>query len=231
MKRAYFIAATGTDLGKTLFAECLLRQARQAGATVEVCKPVASGMDLEGLSASDSSRLLEAAGLPVSAANLDNITPWRYAAPHSPEIAARLEGRLANFAHVLSHCQAMMEKKADLTLIEGAGGVLSPLCEGKLNLDLAVRLRLPVILVASCALGTISQTLTALESMQKRNIFCAALVLNQRDASEQEAGIVLQSLQPFLPSGLPVLTMLPLEKVGGVWNTSQNYWQHLTSRA
>ena len=85
---AIFITATGTDVGKTYVAASLIRHLRQMGRLVDAIKPVVSGFDPAQAVASDPGMLLDALGLPVTKDNIGRISPWRYRAPLSPDLAA-----------------------------------------------------------------------------------------------------------------------------------------------
>ena len=76
---AFFITATGTDIGKTFVASGLIRQWRAAGQQVDALKPVATGFDPASAAASDAGVLLAALGRPVTPAEIDRISPWRFA--------------------------------------------------------------------------------------------------------------------------------------------------------
>ena len=89
---AIFITATGTDIGKTFVAASLIGHFRQMGRLVEAIKPVVSGFDPAQAATSDPGVLLKALGLPVTAPQIERISPWRFRAALSPDLAARREG-------------------------------------------------------------------------------------------------------------------------------------------
>lgn len=176
MKRV-FVAGTGTDLGKTHIACALLRAARARGLTVDAFKPVVSGFDPEAPEASDPARLAVALGRPGAWAE---VSPRRYRAPLAPNLAARLEGDRLVMADLIADCRAWLETRApDLALVEGAGGVMSPMTEEATNLDLMTALALPVLLVAGSYLGTASHLLTAREVLRSRGLELAAIVVSE----------------------------------------------------
>src|SRR6266850_1758991 len=92
---ATFVTATGTDVGKTFVTVGLVRCLRAAGRTVDVIKPVVSSFDPENIASSDPGILLEALGRPAT--DIDSICRWRFAAPLSPAMAAKREGRAIDF--------------------------------------------------------------------------------------------------------------------------------------
>jgi dethiobiotin synthetase len=87
---AYFVTATGTDIGKTFVTAGLVRHLREIGAKVSALKPVASGFDIATAATSDAGVLLEALDIPITPESLERISPWRFAAPLSPDMAAAL---------------------------------------------------------------------------------------------------------------------------------------------
>lgn len=181
--RALFIAGAHTDVGKTYAACALIAAARAQGLSVDAFKPAVSGIDPANWADSDPGRLLAALGRPLTEANLEAMSPLRFTAALSPPMAARLEGRDLRLQILSDLCQtALAASSADLMLIEGAGGVMSPLSEDATNLDLMAALGLPVVLVGGSYLGAISHTLTAARVVQGEGLDLAAVVISQ-DAS------------------------------------------------
>jgi dethiobiotin synthetase len=180
MSRAVFIAGAHTDIGKTHVACALLAAARNSSLAVEPLKPVMSGFDPGDWAASDAGRLLTAAGAPLTDATLAAISPWRYAAPLAPPMAARLEGRTLALDDMARFCaDRIAASPADLVLVEGVGGLMSPIAEAATGLDLMLALRLPTVLVGGSYLGGLSHTLTALETLRGRALPVSAIVLSQ----------------------------------------------------
>lgn len=176
MKR-FFVAGTGTDLGKTHIACALLRAARARGLTVDAFKPVVSGFDPEAPRISDPARLAAALGRPDAWAE---VSPRRYRVPLAPNLAARLEGEALVLADLVADCRTWLDaRKPDLCLVEGAGGVMSPMTDDATNLDLMTALALPVLLIAGSYLGTASHLLTALEVLRARGLTIAAVVVSE----------------------------------------------------
>ncbi|MBF0560472.1 MAG: dethiobiotin synthase [Alphaproteobacteria bacterium] len=155
-----FVTGTDTDVGKTVTAACLVWA---LGA--DYWKPVQTGRDLDD----DAATVADLTGLPP-----DRIHPSTYSllAPLSPHAAAGMEGvtiRLDTF---------MPPPGANPLVVEGAGGVLVPLNERHLMVDLMVLLGLPVVLVARSTLGTINHTLLSLEALRQRKLTVAGVILN-----------------------------------------------------
>jgi dethiobiotin synthetase len=185
---AIFITATGTDVGKTYVAASLIRHLRQMGRLVDALKPVVSGFDPEQAVASDPGVLLHALGLPVTMAEIDRISPWRFGAALSPDLAARREGRGIDVDAVVAFCQTAIDQRRDILLIEGVGGVMVPLDEQRTILDVMMALQLPLILVAGSYLGTISHTLTALDAVAAIGRFAEPVIGLPRQPRPQSGG-------------------------------------------
>jgi dethiobiotin synthetase len=181
--RAFFMTATGTDIGKTYVGCGLIRAWRQSGRAVSAFKPVLSGFDPARVAESDAGQLLAALGTQVSQQALDAIAPWRYAAPLSPDVAAVKEGKRVDYDAVLGACRRFLNSEGDVGLIEGAGGVMSPLSDDRTMLDLTADLKIPAILVVGSYLGTISHALTALEVLAARRVPIALVVMNETAGS------------------------------------------------
>lgn len=175
--RGLFVAGTGTDLGKTHIACALLRAAKARGLSVDAFKPVVSGFDPTAPETSDPARLAAAMDRPDA---WSEVSPRRYLAPLAPNLAARLEGDALAMADLVADCRTWLaHRDVDLALVEGAGGVMSPMTDDATNLDLMTALGLPVLLVAGSYLGTASHLLTALEVLRARGLTVVAIVVSE----------------------------------------------------
>ena len=170
-----FITATGTEIGKTHVTCELLRRLRSQGEPTLALKPVVTGFDPASPAGSDPVRLLEAQGLEPTPDAIAAISPWRFAAPLSPDWAASLEQRSIDYAELLAFCRGHLRNAASV-FIEGIGGVMVPLDETHTVLDLMAELGLPVVLVTGTYLGTLSHTLSALAVLRSRGLRCLVAV-------------------------------------------------------
>jgi dethiobiotin synthetase len=178
--RALFVAGSHTDVGKTHAACALIRAARARGLAVDALKPVVSGFDPQDWAQSDPGRLLTALDRPLTPRTLEAISPLRFRAALSPPMAARLEGVRLGLAQMAAFCRAgLAASTADLMLVEGVGGVMSPIAEDATGLDLMIALGLPTVLVGGSYLGAISHTLTAIETLRSRNLPILAVVVSE----------------------------------------------------
>lgn len=194
---AYFITSTGTEIGKTYLTRGLIDRLRGRGVAVDAIKPVLSGFEPELAGESDSGLILRALGRDAEAQHLDAISPWRFRAALSPDMAAEREGRTVTLQEVLGFC-ANAVARSGVTLIEGAGGVMSPLGRGFTNLDLIAALDVRVVLVVGTYLGTISHTLTACAALAQRGRAPWAIVLSESLDSPVPAAETATSMKRFV---------------------------------
>jgi dethiobiotin synthetase len=206
MGNAYFITAAGTDSGKTFVAEGLARALRAQGKPVRALKPVMSGYAERAAADSDAGRLLAACGLQATAPNVAAVSPWRFAAPLSPDRAAVLEGRDIDFGSLVDWCRAEMVLNDDALLIEGIGGVMVPLDVRHTVRDWIAALRLPALLVAGTYLGAVSHTLSALAALREVGVRPAAIVVN-----ESQGGV---GIGETLAALAPHVADVPLQALG-----------------
>ncbi len=171
---------TGTDtgVGKTYVTACIARSLRRHDVRVGVYKPVASGcVWRDGRLVSDDALVLwDAAG---RCGDLDAVCPQRFAAPLAPPLAAAAEGRVVDAGLLRAGLQPWLAG-ADVVLIEGAGGLMSPVTETEFVADLAYDFGFPLLVVAANALGVINQTLQTLitAAVFREGLDVAGIVLN-----------------------------------------------------
>lgn len=194
---AVFVTATGTDIGKTFVTAGLIRHIRAGGGAIAALKPIVSGFDPEAWEGSDPAVLLAALGRPATLAEVERISPWRFRAPLSPDMASRREGRTIAFRDVVEFCRSITAAHRGLLLIEGIGGIMVPLDERRTVLDLMSVLRAPVILVAGSYVGTLSHTFTALEVMARRNLDIAAVVISESEGSAASLDETVAAIAQF----------------------------------
>ncbi|CAN5885978.1 dethiobiotin synthase [soil metagenome] len=205
--RALFIAGSHTDVGKTWAACALLKAARAKGLSVAALKPVVTGyLPSTATDTTDPGRLLAALGGDLSATALAAMSPLRFEAALSPPMAARLEGRTLTLADLLAVCRPVLATQtADLLLVEGAGGVMSPLAEDATGLDLQLALGLPTLLVGGSYLGGVSHTLTALEVLRSRGLEVLGIVVSQSPDPEAPDFVQTVAAVAQFAGDIPVL--------------------------
>jgi len=216
MKR-YFITATGTDSGKTFLTCALTWQLRLRGLRVQALKPVASGVT-QDLQSSDAGQLLAAQEMPISSIN--QICPWRFCAPLSPDMAARKEGVLFSFDDLITFCNTPSD--ADIQLVEGVGGVMSPITDKHTLLDWMEALSIPTILVAGSYVGSISHTLSALQALHSRGLNVHCIILNESINSAANLLETAESLKAHMQQKVSVHTLQRLDSTPEVWKNAPN---------
>ena len=174
-----FITGTDTGVGKTYVTALIARAWRHPAGGVGVYKPAASGCncDAQGwLVSDDAAALWEAAGRP---GDLEHVCPQRFAAPLAPHLAARAEGREID-GKVLRTGLDYWRTRSEIVLVEGAGGLMSPLGDKEYVADLAWDFGFPLIVVTRNILGTINATLQTLitASVYRDGLAVVGLVLN-----------------------------------------------------
>lgn len=169
--KGFFVTGTGTEVGKTVVAAVLARGFAAAGKRVAVFKPAVTGLDEPG--ETDHALLRRAAG---SEQSDEEIAPYRYGPPASPHLAAAEAGEEIEPERLLSTAHEAAAG-AEVLVCEGVGGLLVPLASAYLVRDLAVDLKLPLVIAASPGLGTINHTLLTIEAARAGELAVAAVVL------------------------------------------------------
>jgi len=177
MAQAFFVTGTDTGVGKTTVSAALLYLARQQGLTTAAAKPVASGCEqtAQGLRNSDALALCQQCTVPLT---YDELNPYAFAPPIAPHLAADEAGIELSVSALAQSAQVILDKGADLTLVEGAGGWRVPINRQQTLADVAHILQLPVILVVGVRLGCINHALLTAEAIQHDGLILAGWVAN-----------------------------------------------------
>ena len=173
-----FVVGTDTGVGKTHVAAAIARSMVREGRRVGVLKPLATGVPAGAGRGEDAARLIAAAGGSIAP---ERVVPIAFEAPLAPAVAARrLGGRLeaAEVERALEAALAWWRDRADVMVVEGIGGLLTPLAEGTTAADIAIRLDYPLVVVARRGLGTLNHTLLTVEAALRRGLRVVGIVLN-----------------------------------------------------
>ena len=179
---AFFVTGSGTGVGKTYVAAALVRAWRSRGLAAEALKPVASGFNAAAPADSDTGCLLAALGRDISPQNIARISPWRYAEPLSPDMAAARERREVPYDDVVSFCREAVGRSGpddSRLVIEGIGGVMVPLDDTHTVRDLVAALAIPALLVGGSYVGSLSHTLSAFEALRARRVAIERIVVSE----------------------------------------------------
>jgi len=216
-----FVTGTGTEVGKTVVAAVIARTLAAEGKAVAVFKPAVTGLDEDG--EPDHALLRRAAG---SEQADEEIAPYRYGPPASPHLAAALAGEEIDPKRLRAGARAAAAD-ADTLVCEGVGGLLVPLRGDYLVRDLAVDLRLPVVIASSPGLGTINHTLLTVEVARAVGLEIAAVVLTpwpeQPSRIEQSNRETIEGMGEAAVEGLPHLNLGD----PNAWNVDWRLMRHI----
>jgi len=205
--RGIFITATDTNVGKTALAAGLAGYLKERGVNVGVMKPVAtSAIECESgkLISEDAEMLVRFAGATDPG---EWINPYCLATSAVPSIAAKREGVFIDFGKIRD-CFLKLAASHELVIVEGAGGVMTPVFENRLMIDLIQFLETPTVIVTQANRGIVNHALLTMESLQRRGVAIAGFFINRFPArptlSESTCAEVISSL-----SGIPCLGIVP----------------------
>jgi dethiobiotin synthetase len=190
MTATFFITGTDTGVGKTVFTALLARFLGAQQLRVAALKPLCSG-------GRGDARELHRAG--QGRLRLDDVNPWHFRAAIAPALAARREKRRVKLASVLAHIRTTRQS-FDATLVEGAGGLLSPLGENFDSRDVIIALRATPVIVAPNRLGTVNHLLLTLAALPRSLRARASLVLMAPAKADSATGSNAALLGEFFPA-------------------------------
>jgi dethiobiotin synthetase len=224
MAPGLFITGTGTGVGKTYVAALIAAALRAAGKRVGVYKPVASGCKVlnEKLTSPDAAALWEAAGRPGT---LEQVCPQLFAAPLAPHLAAQAEGKHVDARHLRDGIHFWRER-SDIVLVEGAGGLMSPMSDEDYNADLAAQFGYPLVIVSANVLGTINatlQTLITARSIGKLQV--AGIILNSPSRLPDDPSVATNTEELNRRCNAPVLATV---QFGGGFDRQVDWWSVAT---
>ena len=197
--KGIFVTGTDTGIGKTTVCAALLHRYRRCGA-LGYWKPVQTGWPED-----DDTATVRVLGACADAEICD--AGIRLPRPLSPHLAARLHGVTIAMDDVLRPAQSASEERA--WIVEGAGGLLVPLNDEQKMSDLITALRLPTLVVARAALGTINHTLLTLEALRARSLSIAGVVMVGERNAENRRAIERYGCVPVLGEMLHFTTLTP----------------------
>ncbi len=202
---SFFIAGTDTGVGKTRVACQILCQLRAKGINAAGAKPIASGMkETNGKWLNeDIQAIREATERQFS---LDLVNQYRYEPYIAPHIAAMNRGEEID-TRTIQDCFYRLAACSDLVVVEGAGGLMTPINEAQTFLDLIQLLNLPVVLVVAIRLGCINHALLSQWALESAGVPLLAWVANYAAAGAVRDVVVEASLVNRLNA--PLLGVIP----------------------
>ena len=209
-----FISGTGTDVGKTFVTENLIYLLKAKKFTVSPYKPIETGCKKNKgkLIPSDASKFHKLINKEI---DIDLINPYRFQQPISPNRAIRLAKKKISIKDYISKSKLL--PKNDYLIVEGAGGLYSPISTDGYNIDLIKKMKIPTILVAKDEIGVINNILLSLDLLKKYKISVLAIILNK-----------INNLQPNGMDNykdMKSLTAIPLIKINNT--KTKNYKEFL----
>jgi dethiobiotin synthetase len=209
--KGFFITGTDTNVGKTLVASALVFKFAQDGFKAVGMKPVAAGYSMiDGkLQSEDVTQLVAASN--VSAPS-EQINPYAFEPAIAPHIAAA-QSNLEIKLDVISKAYAALTTRADVIIIEGAGGFYVPLSESLDTAALAKALDLPVILVVGMRLGCLNHALLTAEAIRARGLQLTGWIANTIDPDMAMFEENISSLKQLIQA--PCLGVIPWQPNAG----------------
>lgn len=189
MKRIFFITGTDTGAGKTVLTALLAAWLKQEKISFIALKPVSSG-------GRDDARQIRAAVDDLW--SLDEINPWHFRTAIAPTLAARIEGKNVRLRQMADFIRAV-QRENEITLVEGAGGLMSPMASDGDSRDLILKLRATPIIVAQNKLGVVNHlrlTLAALPEAFQRKARVVLMSPKKEDAASRSNAALLAEYFP-----------------------------------
>ena len=218
--RGLFVTGTDTGVGKSVVAAAICAGLAAQGRRVAAFKPVVTGLDdPPGEWPYDHELLASVTGQEPSA-----VAPWQFGPPASPHLAAELAGVTLEPPELLAAARRA-GAYADALVCEGVGGLMVPITPGYLVRDLALDLRMPLVVAARPGLGTINHTLLTLEAARAAGLDPVAVVMtpwpaepsplerSNQETVERLGGVPVATLPATTPDSLAeAAASLPLER-------------------
>ena len=206
--KGFFITGTDTGVGKTVITACLLSLFRKYSLDAGVMKPIETGVRPGQKIPSDAELLIQTSGV---ADSLSEVSPVRLKTPASPYQASLVENRSIDVKTILQQYR-ILATKHEYMLVEGVGGILTPITAKYKVIDLARDLGLPVIVVSRFTLGALNHTLLTVNTAQEAGLEIRGIIFNQITPAKKTA---VEKSQPDLIrklSTVPVLGECPFIK-------------------
>jgi dethiobiotin synthetase len=210
MAATFFITGTGTHVGKTVLTVLLARRLHERGVRVAALKPLCSG------GRHDARLVRRAAGADLS---LEEVNPWSFRAALAPQLAAQRERRSVGADEVIAHVRRMAIGR-EVVLVEGAGGLLSPLGRDFDARTLIIALRARPVIVASNRLGVLNEVLLTVEALAGASALSPTIVLmaprRRSLLTATNPAYLRRRLSPTQVRELPFLNDWPAQPEGGL---------------
>ena len=191
MQKGIFITGTDTDVGKTIVTAGLLNLLRSKGINAVPMKPVQTGCVLQNgeYSVPDLDFSISCSGLTYTAEEYNLMSPYRYGPACSPHLAGRLTDDFPRIENIIDNLKKL-EMRNDFIIIEGAGGIMVPLNDNDMMIDLMKATGYPVILAAHTGLGTINHTLLSIQVLRSAGIDIIGVIFNNTKPPSETSAFI-----------------------------------------
>ena len=217
---ALFVTGTDTDSGKTLVTLALMQALQDKGLTVNGYKPVAAGINQEGLN-SDALLIQKKSTMELG---YKQVNPYLFAPPIAPHIAAAQVNKTINMAKIAVGLKEL-QSSVDAVIVEGAGGWLVPLNENEDVAEIAVQNALPVLLVVGLKLGCINHARLTADSVQARGGHLIGWIGTDTDKKMINVGENIQTLKHYIDAEclgiIPFLDEMVEQKAASLINAER----------
>lgn len=203
--QSYFVMGTDTEVGKTYVASQIIRKFVADGVKTIGMKPIASGCELNAQAQWVNEDVLSLTNASNVSAPIDLINPYRFIPAIAPHLAAQAANVALDLDKIVASYQALAQR-AQIVIVEAAGGFLVPINATQTMADLACQLNLPIILVVGMRLGCINHALLTVEAIKARGLTLAGWVANEIDPSMERFDENLQSLMTRIDAPLLMKT-------------------------
>lgn len=199
-----FITGTDTNIGKTVISAGLAGVLKNKGYSIGVMKAIQSGAGIRNgrLYSPDAEFMIKVTG---NIDEMEHVCPYLLKEAMAPGIAAEIEGIEVDF-DVIKKAYIELEKRHDIVIVEGAGGIAVPVKKRLLISDLIKSLDIPVIIVARAGLGTINHTVLTIEFAKRSKIKIIGVIINDY------RGRLVEKMNPLAITdltGIPILGIIP----------------------
>ncbi len=184
MGKGIFVTGTDTGVGKTLVAAGILRYLRNLGVDAVPVKPVQTGgiKGEEGLTAPDLDYSLAVSGLRPEQDEVKLMSPYIYGPACGPHLAGRMARSYPEILKITGSIEKLLERHRAV-VVEGAGGIMVPINETEMMVDLMKALGFPLVLVTRPGLGTINHTLLSIKALRSIGLSLIGVVFNHLEKS------------------------------------------------
>lgn len=199
--KSIFVTGIDTDAGKTFATAWLMRKIAESGRSVISQKFIQTGNVGSSEDIEMHRRLVGGGMFPEDAEGLT--APIIFSYPASAQLAARIDGREIDLS-VVDNARRELERRFDVVLVEGAGGLMVPITDDYFAIDYVEERKLPVVLVTNSRLGSINHTVLSLEALKNRSIVLRAVVFNHfYDNSPEIADDTRRFVQRYVERHFP----------------------------